>query len=275
MIDMKYLCEIFKAIQPDLVNWTYDKYVESKNRRRLVINTLSHQEKVYTDIWKNTINSENFVQAWSPYDDIWITTNTFHITSAFSNKLISNETRKLLGRLPLSEATTESLFALLFQPSLAVRKQVDVILRASYRRHFICLHIRIGKNPTIPSDNAQPLKINTTETMLQFVDENLLDKPLPLIFVASDSAEAVSDVLQHYPDSSMTNVGPIVHIDRYDKRSPTLCDGLIKAIADFYVLGECETSVLSRSGFSGWATHRGENPKKQLHIYDEKSNSIT
>ncbi|CAF4339063.1 unnamed protein product, partial [Rotaria sordida] len=150
----------------------------------------------------------------------------------------------------------------------------DSILINSRHRHLICLHIRIGKNPTNPLDVAFTARENTTKSMIDFVDNYLLNKSSSLIFVTSDSSQAVSDILRHYPNSSMSIVGPILHIDRFDRRSPTICDGFVKVIADFYLLGECQTLLLSTSGFSSWANLRRENPNEELYHYNEKLGKI-
>jgi len=274
MIDMNYPCDILKVIQPNIVNWTYVKSNQSNNRTRLNINTMPSWQKAIRNEIANRIKSQDFVQIWSSYDDIFISTNSDYMTSALRNIFVSNQTRKLLGQLPLSQATMQTLFAflfeLLFTPSISVRNRVDTILAASRHRHLICLHIRIGKNPTNPSDYAFKGRENTTKTMLDFTDNYLSNKSSPLVFVTSDSGQDVADVLHHYPNSSMTIVGPILHIDRFDRRSSTICDGFIKVLADFYVLGECQTSLLSNSGFSSWANRRRENPNEELYFYNEK-----
>jgi len=274
MIDMNYPCDILKVIQPNIVNWTYVKSNQSNNRTRLNINTMPSWQKAIRNEIANRIKSQDFVQIWSSYDDIFISTNSDYMTSALRNIFVSNQTRKLLGQLPLSQATMQTLFAflfeLLFTPSISVRNRVDTILATSRHRHLICLHIRIGKNPANPWDYAFKGRENTTETMLDFTDNYLSNKSSPLVFVTSDSGHDIANVLHHYPNSSMTIVGPILHIDRFDRRSSTICDGFIKVLADFYVLGECQTSLLSNSGFSSWANRRRENPNQELYFYNEK-----
>jgi hypothetical protein len=226
----------------------------------------------------NLIKTKDFVKVWSSYDDIFITTNSDYMTPALRNIYMSNKSRKLLGRIPISQATMQTLFPLLFEllfkPSTVVRQRVDSVLAVSHYRHLICLHIRIGKNPTNPFDNAFTKRVNATKVMLDFTDNYLLNKSSSLVFITSDSGQAVSDVLHHYPNSSMTIVGPIVHIDRFDRRSTRICDGFIKAIADFYLLGECRTSFLSNSGFSLWANRRREKPNEELYIYNENSGKM-
>ncbi|CAF2041852.1 unnamed protein product [Rotaria magnacalcarata] len=278
MIDMNYPCEILKVVQPNYINWTYIKYGKSKNRSQLNINTMASWQTAYRSQISDIIKSKNFVEVWSEYDDISISTNGDYMTPALRNNYMKNKTRQLLGQMPLSHATMQTLFDLLFEllfkPSVPVRNRVDSILANVYHRHLVCLHIRVGKNPTNPFDHAFTARVNATQAMIDFTDNYILNKSLPVIFVTSDSGQAVSDVLQHYPNSSMTIVGPILHIDRFDRRSPTLCDGFIKAIADFYLLGECQTSILSNSGFSSWANRRRESPYQDLYSYNEKLRAI-
>jgi hypothetical protein len=40
------------------------------------------------------------------------------------------------------------------------------------------------------------------------------------------------------------------------------------------MLGECQISLLSNSGFSSWANRRREKPNEGLYIYNEKSKEM-
>jgi hypothetical protein len=277
MIDMNYPCDILKVIQPNFVNWTYIK-PKSQNRTRLTINTMRSWQVAHRTEISNTVAKTYFPDVWSSYDDIFISTNSDYMRLAFQNPYMLNKTRDLLGKIPASQATMQALFPflfeILFKPSIPVRNRVDTILAVSHDRHLICLHIRIGKNPNNPFDHAFTARWNTTQAMLAFTDNYLKNKSSAIVFVAADSGQAVSDVLHHYPNSAMTIVGPILHIDRFDKRSSTVCDGFIKVMSDFYLLGECQTSLLSNSGFSSWANRRREKPNEELYIYNEKSKEM-
>ena len=273
MIDMPYPCNILDVLQPNIINWTYTEPDRSLNRTRLTINTMpswqtKHKAEIHT-----MIKSQNFVQAWSSYDDIFISTNSDYMMLAFRNNHLLNETRALLDRLPVSQSSMQALFALIFEllftPTSKVIQRVNAVLAASLQRNLICFHIRIGKNANNPYDHAFTARVNTSQSMIRFADHHLLNKSSYLIFVTSDSGQAVSDVLRHYPASSMTVVGPILHIDRFDRQSPTLSDGFVKVIADFYLLGECHMSLLSSSGFSAWANRRRKNPQEHLHLFNE------
>ncbi len=278
MIDMNYPCEISKVLIPNFVNWTYIKPKNLNNRTHLTINTMASWQKSYRQEISDTIKTKNFPEIWSSYDDIYISTNSDYMILGLRNNYLINKTRNLLGRIPISQGIMQTLFSLLFEllfkPSVSVHNRVDTILSVSYHRLLICLHIRIGKNPTNPYDHAFTARGDTTKAMLNFTDNYLINKSSAIVFVTSDSGQAVSDVLHHYPNSSMTIVGPILHIDRFDRRSSTVCDGFIKVISDFYMLGECQISLLSNSGFSSWANRRREKPNEGLYIYNEKSKEM-
>ncbi|CAF1058650.1 unnamed protein product [Adineta steineri] len=278
MIDMNYPCQIAQALEPNLVNWTYVQHTSQKNLTRLSVNTMPPWATAARTIMGNTVKSKDFVKHWSGYDEVWISTNLDYITPALHNPYLSTRTRNLLGLLPLREAKMKTLFALLFEflfkPTLPVQIRVNSILAASHHRHLICLHIRIGKNPTNPLDTASATRGHTTQDMLKFLDMYLLNYSSPFFFVTSDSGQAISDVLHHFPNSSMTIAGPILHIDHFDRKTTTISDGFIKAIADFYVLGECQTSLLSISGFSLWANRRRLKPNENLYYYFDKTKTV-
>ena len=278
LLDMSYPCDLLQVVQPHTVNWTWSEPSRTGNRTRLVINTMASWQTTHRAEVATLIKSKDFVRAWSAYDDVFISTNSDYMTAALRNPHLVNRTRILFPSLPISQATQSNLFALLFellfQPSPLVRQHVETVLRASTGRHLICLHVRVGKNPTNPFDHAFTARVNTTEAMMQFTDLQLANESSPLIFITSDSGQAVSDVLHHYPNSSMTIVGPILHIDRFDRRSALICEGFVKVLADFYLLGECQSSLLSASGFSSWANRRREQPSANLYIYNEKSKQM-
>lgn len=277
MIDMNYPCQITKVIEPNFVNWTM---IHSKqpNRTRLNINTMRSYQLTYRGYITRLIHFENFTQIWSAYDDIYLSTNLDYMRLVFHNKHMSKKIQELFGRLPVSQLTIEKSFAfffeLLFKPSIAVEQRVNSILYSSIHRELICFHIRIGKNPTNPFDAVFTSRVNMTRAMIDFTDRYLQTRNSSLVFVTSDSGQAISQVLNHYSNSSMTIVGPILHIDRFNRRSSAVCDGFVKVLADFYLLGECQTSLISKSGFSMSANRRRIHANENLYTFNEKVRQI-
>ena len=141
----------------------------------------------------------------------------------------------------------------------------------------MCLHIRIGKNPTLINDKILPYRYSIVEDVLQFVNKNLTIDNQSMIFVTSDSMDKNQYILNKYDKTQTLSIpGPIIHIDRLSS-STERCQGFLKVISDFYVLGECDTLIMSRSGFSEWASRRRyiSNQFNQLYLYCRGIHQIT
>lgn len=283
MIDMEHPCSISHVLQPNIINWRYRKPTPSRllNRTKLTINTMPLWPKSIRQNMADLIQSEDFVSLWSKYDDIHITTNGVYITDALQNAHINASW--LLGTLPAEKATQQSLFPLLFEllfkPTPIVYQGVDSILRRKYQQ-LTCLHIRLGRNPSNPHDIQFPHRINMTAVMLSFLAKNLflVNPNRTLLFIASDSEQVIKAVSKKYPKIFLKVPGPIIHIDNHNNRSAaairTLCAGLMKVLIEFYTLGECQYSLLSRSGYSLWANKRRLNPDEYLYIFDERNKTM-
>ena len=284
MIDMNIPCPLARFLKPNIVNWTFtdSKLPSGKKRTRLVIADMLPNNKG-NDRLISIISSKDFVSEWESYDDVWITTHGYFVTRALRNPLVNSSW--LIGQLPLTMATDKTLFALffelLFMPTKTLVQSVDRILRLPYDR-LVCLHIRKGRNPSNPIDAGFPLRKNITKTMIAFLDKmtgNVTGK-VTQIFVTSDSDAAIKEVGQHFLGSVVTVPGPILHIDQVhhssrrslDKRS--ICEGFLKVLTEFLVLGECDVSILSRSGFSVWASRRRVKSNEPVYLHEDSNQSI-
>lgn len=226
----------------------------------------------------------NFPDQWSEYDDIYLTSNSDYITPALANRYLQDIVRLL--NISATESTQARLFPLLyellFRPTNAVMNLVDQILNQVnlWNKELICLHIRIGKNPTMVHDKMLHYRDTMVEEMLEFVEKNFTVRKTGLLFVTSDSMDINNYILEKYPDNQSIAVpGPIVHIDRLSSSYSLQeqCQGFLKVIADFYVLGECDRLIMPRSGFSDWASRRRylKNPFNHLYLYCRGIHRIT
>ena len=87
-------------------------------------------------------------------------------------------------------------------------------------------------------------------------------------------------ILEKYSSKKSISIpGPIIHIDRLSSTysSNEQCQGFLKVISDFYVLGECHTLIMARSGFSEWANRRRYliNQYHQLYLYCREIYRVT
>ena len=132
------------------------------------------------------------------------------------------------------------------------------------------MDIRSGQNPTIPNDLKYSFRKSIVPDMMTFIDKNL-NYSYSSIFVTSDSYQTQQDVYKHYGENRVLSIsGPIIHVDRYESKmdtNKTSYHGFLKVISDFYFLGECDTLLRPRSGFSEWAGRRRLNEYSNLYIY--------
>jgi hypothetical protein len=159
---------------------------------------------------------------------------------------------------------------------------VDQVLNqeTNLKKQLICLHIRIGQNPTIIYDEMLSYRDTMVEDILEFVEKNFTINKKSLIFITSDSMEINDYILKKYSKNQSISIpGPIIHIDRLSSSysSNEQCQGFLKVISDFYVLGECDRLIMARSGFSEWASRRRylRNQFDQLYLYCRGIHQIT
>ncbi|CAF3321087.1 unnamed protein product [Rotaria socialis] len=223
----------------------------------------------------SNVSSGNLTKFWLIYDNIYFTTNADFISIVLKNpffNLIKSEIN-----IRSTESTQQELFPfifeLLFKPSSSVIAKLDpLFLKSSlhFNQSIICLHIRTGKSLALPGDFQIPHRQSIVQDMINFIDKNL-SQPYSSIFITSDSDQIQQHIHQHYGDDRVLSVnGPIIHIDRFIQKTPsneTLYHGFLKVIADFYFLGECDTLLRARSGFSEWAGRRRWNEYSNLYVY--------
>ena len=238
------------------------------------------------DIYRQ-ISSKNFPIDWSGYDDIYIQTNSDYITPALANPHLRPMARLL--NFTVAESSLDRLFPLLyellFRPTEPVMTLVDQLLvmleqEEAESKPLICVHLRIGKNPSILGDKRLAHRETMLDDVLQFVDGHLSIEPQSMLFVTSDSSQINERILAKYgPSQALSVPGPVIHIDRLSssQSSADQCQGFLKVIADFYVLGECHTLIMARSGFSHWASRRRrlDTQFDRLYLYCRGIHQIT
>lgn len=277
VIDMKYPCQLSNFLLPNLINWIPKNNNSTKNLNYLQLNSISskYQNELYLNI--STINLTKF---WLSYDNIFLTTNNDYITPALKNPFFKSIISQI--HIRLNESTQQELFPLifelLFKPNSFITEQLDFLLQKTSKQSIICMHIRLGQNPTIPKDVKLSYRQSLVQHMTEFIDRNLSHLHSS-IFVTSDSIESVKYLQKHYGTKRILNIdGPIIHIDRYDSKtlsSQLIYQGFRKLITDFYFLGECDFVLMPKSGFSYWANRRRTNQYSNLYIYCRELYRVT
>ena len=272
-IDMKYPCPITNFFQPNYHNWILRPNQTFSSNSTRKIKAVDENLFILDEI-RNTL----FLKNWSFYDAIEIYTNLDFVTPVFMNLWLRENKfiKTFLKIMTPEEANINTLFPLffevLFKPSIPVVQLIDpfLIMANQLKKSFLCLHIRAGRNPSNPNDDVIDGRNTITNDMILFIKNSTpLQSDDLLIMAMSDSATAVRQVLQYFPNRSFTIPGPILHIDRPAEHIDR-CEGFLKVATDFYMLGECHTNLLTNSRFSAFANRRRSNPYQNLFKYNSE-----
>ncbi|CAF1140716.1 unnamed protein product [Rotaria sordida] len=279
VIDMQYPCNLTNFLLPNLIDWKpIYRIHQQKNSLKLDIMYSKYADKVISHM-----ATDNLTQIWLNYDNIFFTTNNDLISIVLKNpffKLIKSQIN-----IQSNESTQQELFPFLFEflfkpTSIIINKIDELFLKSSlyFNQSIICMHIRIGQSLTLRNDKKLPFRQSIVHDMLEFIDKNLTDS-YSSIFVTSDSYQIQQDIYKHYGNNRLLSVsGPIIHIDRLNTKmesNETLYHGFVKVISDFYFLGECDTLLRPRSGFSEWAGRRRLKEYSNLYIYCRGIHRVT
>ncbi|MCC7515692.1 MAG: hypothetical protein IT212_13465 [Bacteroidia bacterium] len=276
MIDMTHPLDIKNYLLPNMYNWTINNKTSNSNGTRKTITGIDNDPNL-----QNEIRNRNFIDAWSKYDVIEIYTNIDYVSLIFQNSLIQkNKIMKMfLDNLPIERLTLHNLFPLLFeilfQPNFDVINVLEPILQITEDGYTLtCIHLRMGKNPSNPLDDLFQNRDSAVEDVINFLNTTKLRrKRNTRIFVASDSEKALSNMYAQFQNQTISIPGPILHVDR-PANSANIVRGYFKVVAEFYLLGECDTSILTASGFSALANRRRIDPYHHLFKYDDLNRRI-
>ena len=274
IIDMDKPCSFKGYFEKNKYKWIDGNEYEVKGSFRH-IQSIDHNEQLSNE-FKNT----NFIEKWSDYDNIELSINIDFFYEIFSNKLIENNLilKMFLKEMKIEEANFQTLFNLffeiLFKPTNKIVRRIDHLLEDISLNDLICTHLRFGKNPSNPNDYLFQYNNDITNTFIQFIQQNqfLKNNSLSKLFVTTDSFNETNRILHSFPNQSFTIDGPILHIDL--STNVNCDDGFTKVVADFYLLSECSTLILTNSGFSAYANRRRLNPYRNLFKFHKKTNEF-
>jgi hypothetical protein len=275
IIDMQYPCDLSNFLLPNLINWKSMNSITT-DINYLKLNSINNK---YRDELYSNISSVNLTKLWSSYDHILLTTNSDYITPVLKNPFFNLIISQL--HIQSNESTQDILFPfifeLLFKPTSLIIQQLDALLqRISYP--IICMHIRLGQNPSMPKDLKLPYRESLVQHMIEFINQNL-SQLHSSIFVTSDTIESLQYLQKQSTSNRILSInGPIIHIDRLNSKKQSnelIYHGFLKVIADFYFLGECDITLIPRSGFSQLANHRRINQYSNLYMYCRGIHHVT
>ena len=161
----------------------------------------------------------------------------------------------------------------LLKPTEKLNFEIDSFIANNTRRRiFVCGHIRMGRNPTMPLDDPVARGKPNEDTVLSFL-KKFEDSSKYAIFIASDS-----DDVKRQGKERLTNAftldKPIIHVDRYGAdQTEMACEGLKTILFEETVLSKCDILVHT-GGNIGHLASIMNRKLKQCYFYDTKSNSV-
>jgi hypothetical protein len=234
MIDMENPCRLSQFLRPNIVNWTYSRSELTLSQNRSLLVIYAMD---YHHASHRKIKNDVSLKNFTAE---WEPYDDIRITTNayLVKRALTNPLLKgswLMGELPPKMVGDTKLFPLLFE-----------------------------------------LLFKPTETLIRAAETVLL-LPYKMLFCLHIREGSNPN---HYHGSVVTIPGAITHIDRTGSRKSRpfnkrkRCDGFLKVLAEFLVLGECDVSILSRSGLSAWASRRRVSPTKTVYLHNDATQSI-
>ncbi|XP_052800610.1 uncharacterized protein LOC128231622 isoform X2 [Mya arenaria] len=261
IIDSTHPCELETIMEPNMYNWLHCKNYASNVRRD------EKTEFQLIDKFKTTIPSLDFGNWEKIVVDIrlnWL---------AFSKIRQHDSTKKLKLLEDISdEDVIKIVLDALFKPKDRMTKAIDAFfMNITHTGLVVCAHIRVGKNPSIPTDGVISERHPNITTVFSFLAK--FDKPGYIIYIGSDSDE-IKNASTFLFKNIITIKNKIVHVDRIGSmRRNVACEGYYTAVLEQQILARCDTLILTASNFGSMAAfQRGRSDN--LFVYNKQKNAV-
>ncbi|KAK6975925.1 hypothetical protein BgiMline_022315 [Biomphalaria glabrata] len=285
-IVMSTPCDLSNFYVPNRVDWQIDTTL--KELKSTEINSMNN------DRFFQNLKSGDFNQKF-PYKVVFVRTN-----SDFYDRVMrfSSYSPRIKHWKVLLDARDRFRWAWndLMKPSLILLKDIEHIVGSSFlikkglinkpietrqqirslydidNSTLICGHVRIGKNPTIPMDeDLYNFKMTDLPTLHRFMLAKSRVSLDSYFFVATDYDYVRKESLLFFGDRLIDYGGQIMHIDR-QRNGQSVCSGLEVALIDQLLLSLCDVLVISKSGFSRYASYLNNST---ANIYILENGQIT
>ncbi|CAF0755482.1 unnamed protein product [Didymodactylos carnosus] len=280
-IEITHPCNLTRILKPNFYNWLQPLNLIRRNNltrkrykltRKMIITSANAKEFFLKNV-SRIIRNSTIDEIW-PEDVLYIATNKNYYYE-MSENVRYRKKFKTYGILTKYNIKLETLFPLfyelLFQPVERVKNQIEKYTKMRLNKTLICAQMRTGQNPTLSNDKILPGRQNITETIFNFIDDyiktNLSHNKMIdyRIFITTDSDSVKTEAKVRYSDHLIYTQGAITHLDRSD--TDQACREQDKLLTDFHLLGDCDLSIISNSGFGIWGNLRRYEPYKDLYMF--------
>ncbi|XP_060599267.1 uncharacterized protein LOC132752886 isoform X2 [Ruditapes philippinarum] len=267
VIDMDKPCKLDNILLPNSYDWSLCyNFVKTVSKRNYIqLNYIDNLGKI-----KETLQSSDFSRTW-PKQVVAVRVNSYAIDEVRKHKLATSRLKWLLN--VTNEKAIHLVLHTLFKPGETILNDASEFYDKHVQgKQLVCSHIRMGRNPSIPSDAI--LKVSNGTMLLQFL-KSFEKEVQNAIYVASDSEE-IKQLARKNIKSYININRTIVHVDRLGKLKAIKsesCKGLATAILEQFILSLCDILLITQSGFGTMAAYmRGLDDN--LFIFHPKTRTI-
>ena len=254
IIDIDNPCKLENILVPNIYNWsTCLAFVKSAPSQNVIhANYIDNKAKL------EEIRNFDFNRKW-PSHIVVSRFNNYAISEIRQHKLAKTRLKWLLNIT--NEEAMHLVLNTLFKPTHGMLKDAISFYDNQVKgRLLVCGHIRVGKNPSIPSDINLRFGVPNITMLLDFLKLFDVDGT-NAIYIASDS-ENVKKIARTRIRSYINMNRTIVHVDRLEKSKKIkseACDGWKTVVLEQFILSQCDILVLTRSGLGTIAAYmRGD-----------------
>ena len=240
---LKHMCGMTNYVVPNRVNWSVsDTWKPSANESgwhrgggfKSRVSTVNLTELFHMD--KKYIFS------------LW---NLDYVTGMMKSTVYKNELSWMKG---LSRA---EVFAAIYQHLFKLHPRLQAILDKflyntlpTPKHRLVCIHIRLGREANWGDWKIRNSLSNLPKIWSWVANHTMSEHDR--LFLMSDSNTVISSAYnQTFADKLVTVPGPIVHINKFDRKNMTrVCDGVEKLILEHHVVMNCDVFVRGISGLS-------------------------
>ena len=240
-------CNITRYLVPNQVNWRLPE--PSKPAAK----DMEKHRHIDGDEFKSTTSTRNFSLMLNPSKKYsYFISNVDNISGLTKSKPYAQHLSWMKGLSPADvyAAVYKRLFTL--SPRLRGKLQ-DIILKSlpTPRHRLVCMHVRMGTNPSIQNDVEVRNSLENLPKMWSFISNHSRSE-LDRVFVMSDSEFVLSSARsQSFRDKLVTIPGDIVHVDKAGAHSvDQMCSGFEHLLLEHHLLMNCDVLVRGHSGLS-------------------------
>ncbi|CAG5133856.1 unnamed protein product [Candidula unifasciata] len=245
-------CDITEYLIPNLVDWrlpvSFHKSLQKLPNDTGIINFMNQRFANFSELNLTSLTgAERFV---------YFKTNTFHVDLFKSAILFEHELSWM--RSLTHDQVTATVYKRLFvlHPRLQVKLQSFLFRTVPTPQHkLVCVHVRMGQNPTIPRDSEIRNSPENLFRVWEFIEEQS-KTDFHKVFIMADSMQTIDEAgNQSFKSRIVENPGPIIHVERYphEATKSDICQAEDKIVFDQHVLMNCDILMISYSGLSQMA----------------------